>query len=549
MRGLTEDFCFGKWLNLISIALLSRTALCFSCLLCLLAMPAVSADRAARPSQEAESDTVKTVEGFRNPSGRPNVVLFLIDDLGVMDTSVPFLTDEQGLPKKYPLNDFYRTPNLERLAEQGVRFSNFYAMSVCSPTRVSLMTGQTSARHRTTQWIDPAQANNGKFGPPNWNWKGLNASSVTLPRLLQQAGYRTIHCGKGHFAPFDSPGADPTQLGFELNIGGSAAGQPGSYFGKDNFGNNPGPRQGWGVPSLAAYHGQNIYLTEALTREFNSALDKAVAEDKPFFAYFPHYAVHAPFQPDPRFVGNYPDQKKDLAAFASLVEGMDDSVGKVLAQLEQLGVAEQTLFVFLGDNGTDAPRGDQNAISCAAPLRGKKGTHYEGGMRAPCLIAWAKPQPGHPLQERWPIRADSVSSSLTAIYDIAPTILELAVGSADALPQPSDGRSLWRELAGEKSVSESPFLMHFPHEHRSSYFTVYRKGDWKLVYHWRRPPEKRYELFHLDRDPSESNNLASQEPEPLRAMLVAMKQALEAAGAQYPLADDQVTPLQIEIPR
>ena len=516
--------------------------------LTLMVVPASSDVFAAYRGDSAGEDEVAWLQRTPAPSKRPNMVVFLIDDLGVMDTSVPFLTDERGQPKSYPHNEFYRTPNLERLAGQGVRFSNFYAMSVCSPTRVSLMTGQTSARHQTTQWIDPAQANSGKFGPPQWNWKGLTANSVTLPRLLQQAGYRTIHCGKGHFGPFDSEGADPTKLGFDRNVGGSAAGQPGSYYGKENFGNNPGSRVRWGVPSLDKYHGQDLFLTEALTLEFNSALAEAVAEEKPFFGYFAHYAVHAPFQPDPRFVGNYPGETKELAAFASLVEGMDDSLGKVVAQLERLGVAEQTLLVFLGDNGSDSPRGDQNAISCAAPLRGKKGTHYEGGMRAPCLVTWAKPISGHPLQEQWPIQRNLVCSQITAVYDIAPTLLELATGSTAGLPQPIDGRNLWPELAGGKPPSDVPFLMHFPHEHRSNYFTVLRRGDWKLVYHWRRGPDQRTELFQLGRDPSESDNLMSREPEQLRTMLNAMQQALDEAGAQLPLADDRVTALKIEIP-
>lgn len=480
---------------------------------------------------------------------RPNLVVFLIDDLGVMDTAVPSLTAGDGQPVEHPLNRFYRTPNLQRLAARGTRFSNFYAMSVCSPSRISLLTGQTSARHHTTQWIDPAQRNTGNFGPPDWNWSGLDPKTVTLPRLLQAAGYRTIHCGKGHFGPFDSPGADPTQLGFDLNIGGSAAGQPGSYYGADNFGNNPGPRQRWGVPALEADYGQDVFLTDALTRRFNAALRQAVAEQRPFFGYFAHYAVHAPFQRDPRFIGNYPGVSKELAAFGSLVEGVDQSLGEVLQQLEELDVAAETLIVFLGDNGTDAPRGDQAAISCAAPLRGKKGTHFEGGMRVPCLIAWAKPDPNHPLQRQWPIAAGRTLTQVAAIYDLTPTLLEAAIGSATGLPQPIDGCSLWAELAGTAAGRPADFLMHFPHEHRSSYFSVFRRGDWKLVYHWRRPEVERYELFDLARDPAESENLAAREPDQLRAMALALQQALAAAGAQHPRSDDGLTPLQLELPK
>ncbi len=164
---------------------------------------------------------------------RPNIVVFLVDDMGVMDTSLPFLTDEQGHPKRYPLNDYYRTPNMERLAACGVRFNNFYAMSVCSPTRSCIMTGQNAARHRTTNWINPEKNNGGPFGPPQWNWEGLKTSDVTLPHLLQGTGYRTIHVGKGHFGARDFEGAEPKNLGFEVNIGGASFGAPGSYYGAE----------------------------------------------------------------------------------------------------------------------------------------------------------------------------------------------------------------------------------------------------------------------------------------------------------------------------
>ena len=120
---------------------------------------------------------VSTVGGAAD---RPNIVVFLVDDMGVMDTSVLFLTDESGVPLHYPLNNYYRTPNMERLAVQGIRFNNFYAMSVCSPTRVSIMTGQNAARHRVTNWINPDNNNRGPLGPPDWDWSGLDSGDVTL---------------------------------------------------------------------------------------------------------------------------------------------------------------------------------------------------------------------------------------------------------------------------------------------------------------------------------------------------------------------------------
>lgn len=148
--------------------------------------------------------------------------------MGVMDTSLPFLTGPDGEAKRYPLNDFYRTPNMERLAERGVRFNQFYAMSVCSPTRSSIMTGQNAARHGSTNWINPEKNNAGSQGPPQWNWEGLKSTDVMLPALLRKVGYRTINIGKGHFGAEGFEGADPSNLGFDVNIGGDAFGEVGS---------------------------------------------------------------------------------------------------------------------------------------------------------------------------------------------------------------------------------------------------------------------------------------------------------------------------------
>lgn len=413
-------------------------------------------------------------------------------------------------------------------------------MSVCSPSRISLMTGQTSARHRTTNWINPDQDNRGRFGPPGWNWSGMTADQPSLPRLLQAAGYRTIQCGKAHFGPRDSAGSDPRNLGFDLSIGGSAMGQPGSYFAAEQFGNRPDGPAPRGVPGFGKYHGQPLFLTEAESLETRAALSAAVAGQRPFFALLAHYAVHAPFQQDPRFANHYTHEAEPFSAFASLVEGVDQSLGEILDHIEQLGVAGNTLVLFLGDNGSDAPLGPDLAVACAAPLRGKKGTHYEGGMRTALLAAWAKPDPANPLQKRFPIATGATCTQLAAVYDLFPTILA-ATGCSDRIPAgyPVDGLNLMPVLA-EPSAPGQPrgFLMHFPHEHRSSYFTVFRREHWKLVYHWRKPAGKRLELFDLQQDPAEQNNLAASQPEQLDSMWAGMIEALQATAALPPLADD-----------
>lgn len=471
---------------------------------------------------------------------RPNVVIFLIDDMGLMDTSVPFVLGEDGKPEIQPLNQWYRTPGMERLAAQGIRFTQFYANSVCSPTRTSILNGQSSARHRVTQWIRSEGNNRGEFGPPEWNWEGLKPTDVTLPGVLSAAGYRTIHVGKAHFGPNDEPSEFPQNLGFDVNIAGCSWGQPGSYFGQDGYGHIKGNKSR-AVPDLADYHGTDTFLTDALTLEAMKQVDAAVDADKPFFLYLAHYAVHTPFQADPQFAEDYKEKGYSAAAqaYATLIAGMDKSLNDMMNHLDSVGVAENTLIIFLGDNGGDAPLGPEHGYTSSAPFRGKKGTHYEGGMRVPFIAAWAKRDPDNANQKRWPIRANAVQTQFGTVMDLFPTLLDLT-GAEPSAPHITDGFSLKSQFGGETNRDRQPnrFLMHFPHAHRSSYFTVFRNGDWKLIYHYRpemNPAKTRYELFFLHDDPYETTNLADAEPEQLRAMVQAMVEQLDAEGALYPV--------------
>jgi arylsulfatase A-like enzyme len=489
---------------------------------------------------------------------QPNIVIMLVDDMGVMDTSVPFLTDESGRPKRYPLNDYYRTPNMERLAARGIRFNNFHAMSVCSPTRISIMTGQNAARHRTTNWINPDNDNAGPQGAPDWNWRGLKKGDVTLASLLRAQGYRTIHVGKGHFGPRESEGANPANLGFDINVAGASIGAPASYHGKQSFGNAPDAktkkRVGNAVLGLEKYHGQDIFLTEALTLEANAHVADAVKAGKPFFLYFAQYAVHAPFNSDPRFTRNYADSGKPAPAqaFATLIEGMDKSLGDVLDQLDKIGVAENTLIFFLGDNGSDAPLGHQHEVACAAPLRGKKGSHYEGGTRVPFIAAWAKGNPANAFQKKLPIAVNAIQPQQAAVMDLFPTILNLTATKAPA-QHAVDGARLDTLLTGKADRSrKEQFLMHYPHSpHRTEYFTVWRDGDWKVIYHYF-PTEvsggSHYQLFNLKTDPFEQKDLAASEPRELKRLMQGMVAALEKQHAVYPVEKDGQTRAKPKVP-
>ena len=473
---------------------------------------------------------------------KPNIILFLVDDMGLMDTSVPMLADKEGNPKKHPLNDWYRTPNMERLANQGMRFSQFYAQSVCSPTRASLMTGQNSARHRVTQFISPESKN---AGPEDWNWEGLTSKDTTLPSILRSNGYHTIFAGKAHFAPIGHEGEDPTKLGFDINIAGCSFGAPGSYFGEDGYGNLDPKRKRRAVPGLEKYHESDTFLSEAITLEAKDAVTRSVQKDKPFFLYMSHYAVHSPFQSDPRFIKNYENSKKPRPAksFATLIEGIDKSLGDLMDHVADKGVAENTLILFVGDNGSDGPLGDTYGYFSSAPLRGKKGTCYEGGMRVPFIAGWAKAGKANPFNIA---RNHLHHEQIGTVMDIYSTIVDASKSSSPA-KHPIDGVSLLPQLSG-KSNKERPdhFMCHFPHSHRSSYFTSFRKGDWKLIYRYlisggkrkNKDPLPKHELYNLKNDPYETKNLALKNIKKTNNMIRLMSKQLEDENALFPVRDD-----------
>lgn len=287
-------------------------------------------------------------------TAQPNIVLFLVDDMGWQDTSVPFWNQET------PFNRMFHTPNMERLAEQGVKFTSAYACSVSSPTRISLFTGMNAARHRVTNWTlhrnQNVDSKHKVLDFPEWNVNGLcpdasierTCQALPLAQALKDGGYYTIHCGKAHFGAIGTPGENPLNLGFDVNIAGHACGGPGSYLGEENYGApKDGTKDIWAVPGLEKYHGTDVFLTEAITRE---AIDRLNRRDKakPFFLYMAHYAVHVPVKPDKRFYQKYIDRGLDErdAAYATLVEGMDKSLGDLMDYLEQNNLSDNTIIIL-----------------------------------------------------------------------------------------------------------------------------------------------------------------------------------------------------------
>ena len=471
----------------------------------------------------------------------PNIIVFLVDDMGWRDTSVDFTRHRS------PVNDHFRTPSMERLAEAGMKFTNAYASSVCSPSRVSFMTGMNAARHRVTDWTLRRDGSQMRRHPsldqPDWNYRGLGTQpdapntlfARTLAELLAGAGYRTIHIGKSHLGALDTPGADPLRLGFHVNVAGHAAGAPGSYYGTHRFAGSL--RQGrsfapdvWDVPDLRQYHDRDINLTEALTLEAIARMDRAVADGKPFFLHMSHYTVHTPIMPDPRFIDHYHHLDQAEAAYASMVEAMDNSLGRLLDRLEHHGIADRTVVLFFSDNGglsVHSRGGQPNTHN--APLSSGKGSAREGGIRVPMLVRWPGVTPG-----------GSVTYRKVIVEDFFPTLLEIAgISPPDDLPQEIDGVSfvplLERREAGYPE--QRSLFWHYPHWWGPSgpgidAFSAIRRGPWKLIYYH---ADRSYELFNLDVDLGETTNLADRNPEEKRDLAAVLARYLRDVGAQMPM--------------
>ena len=477
---------------------------------------------------DAKATNTQTVAVTVGPP-RPNIIFFLVDDMGVHDTSVSFILDRQsGNLETNQYQNFYVTPNMETLAAQGMRFTQAYAQPSCSPTRASLICGYNAPRHGLVAVCTPLpHGEPGSFDitnrrtPDNWARQGLSTNYPTLPRLLRDIGYRTIHCGKGHFARPNKPGADPRDYGFDINIAGKHHGQPGSYLGTANYSG-----RGWMAPGLEDHYGSSTFLTKALTIELNKRIAEAANDGVPFYAYMSHYAVHTPFTADPDATGDYSaGVNARHQKFAKMIEGVDISLGAILSNLAALGIAENTLIIFMGDNGSDSPALSANHIPSGIfnyPMRGKKGTRWEGGTRVPLLASWAATNSVNPFQVAFPIASNSRTDDLVSCIDIMPTLLTVAGAN---LPETLDGYNLSPYLSGQPDFTRpQQLLCYHAMDHNNDYFAWWRDEDWKLIYTFE--PE-RYELYNLPEDPSESNDRAATEPHRVMAMARAMARAFD----------------------
>ena len=479
---------------------------------------------------------------------RPNIIVFMVDDMGWQDTSVPFgdrITES---------NKRYKTPNMERLAAQGMKFTSAYANSVCTPTRVSFLTGMSAARHRVTNWTSPEKDKPTDYADdlltsPSWNLNGMSfgpvipatVNATPLPQLLKDAGYFTAHVGKAHWGPLGTAASNPRNLGFVVNIAGSSIGHPQSYYGEQNYGNISGKTlMENAVPGLGEYYGSGIFLTEALTLEALKVVADPIKDSKPFFLYLSHYAVHTPIQGDPRFLKKYLDNAVDSteAKYASLIEGMDKSLGDVMDMLEEKKIADNTIIIFISDNGGLSlvpPRGGE-AYTHNYPLKAGKGSLYEGGIREPMLVKWSGvTKPG------------SVSEQNVHISDFFPTILEMARIRDASTVQVIDGLTFLPSLKEPALKDDSRAIVwHYPNRWTSDesnafcYASAIRQGDWKLIYLMK---QKKLELYNLKDDLGETQDLKAVNPAKAKELAVILSEMLKKYKAQMPVYKNSGLPV------
>ncbi|MRI63911.1 DUF4976 domain-containing protein [Ornithobacterium rhinotracheale] len=477
----------------------------------------------------------------KNKSKKPNIIVFLVDDMGWQDTSLPFWKQQT------PLNRRYHTPNMERLAKEGMMFTNAYACAVSTPSRVSLLSGMNAARHRVTNWtmykdnISNRRSKN-NLKEPMWNMNGMIMSDTlrhavhvpqTLPKVLHDNGYRTIHVGKAHFAAYSTPGADPRNLGYDVNVAGHGAGQPASYYGEDCYADQGKNRFVYNVPDLEPYYYTDTFLTDALTLEAEKEMKKAVAENKPFFLNLSQYAVHTPIMPDKRFLAKYKAQGLDdtEAAYATLLEGMDKGLGDIMDFLEKNNLANNTIIMFMSDNGgltsytRTGGKGTHNL-----PLRSGKGSIYEGGVREPMIVKW----PGV-------VKPNTKTDQNIIIEDFYPTILEMAGAKPKGKSQVIDGVSFVSTLKGAKTDNEKrPIIWNYPNDWGvvdagTNYFTGIKLGDYKFIYFYDDRPA---ELYNIKEDIGEKHNIIKEKPEIAKKLAKQLSDALKEMNAQRPSKSD-----------
>jgi arylsulfatase A-like enzyme len=474
------------------------------------------------------------------PASKPNVVFFLVDDMGWMDCGV------YG-------SQYYETPHIDRFAQRAMRFTDAYALPLCSPTRATILTGKDAARHgmTTASGHQPPQPAGHNFlpekAPPNRatitpeSRNHLEPTEYTLAQALRDAGWRTAHIGKWHIGLTEPHW--PQRFGFDVAVHAHPDPGPPSYFAPYGFrGHQSYPD---GPPGE--------YITDRMTDEAIAFIE--ASRDRPFLLHLWHYGVHGPWghkeEYTKRFAGRKdPRGRQENAIMASMLKSVDDSFGRVLETLDRLNLTNKTIIIFYSDNGgnvhSNTPEDSRaKAVGKLAeerikdwrtwagdlpptnnfPLREGKASLYEGGVRVPLMWSWAGV-----------IRPGSVSSEVVGAIDFYPTLLEL-LGVARPARQPLDGVSYAGVLRSSAKLSRDAYFTYFPHGggKRLPGVTV-RSGDWKLIrwFETSRDHPSRHELYNLRDDIGETNNLAARLPQRVKELDAKIDRFLADTGALYP---------------
>ncbi len=444
-----------------------------------------------------------TLIGQRAIAAQPNVILILADDFGWTDLEC------YG-------SDFYQSPNIDRLAADGARFTaNYSACTVCSPTRAALLTGKYPARLHITDWIPGMPPENPKLIVPDFT-KQLPLDEVTIAERFKQAGYATASIGKWHLG---GNAYYPDKQGFDINIAGT---------------DYPQPRPGYFAP----YDIETIeqgpageYITDRLTDEAVNFIRDHRAE--PFFLYLPHFAVHTPIQAKKKLIARHEKRLRELkktehtnAAYSAMIESLDESIGRIRETINELGIAQNTIVIFTSDNGGRVP------TTSNAPLRVGKGSCYEGGVRVPLIVYW----PGV-------TQAGSEIDVPVITMDLYPTLHEMAGLKAD----PNvicDGLSLAPLLRGTGQLADRALYWHYPHYQHyqqggTTPYSAIRQGDYKLVEFL---DDSRVELYNLKSDIGEQHNIAEANPEMVGKLRDDLHQWRQSVDAQMPTKNPDYDP-------
>jgi len=450
----------------------------------------------------------------------PNFVFILVDDLGWTDLGC------YG-------SDFHETPNIDRLASESMLFTNAYAACpVCSPTRAAIMTGKYPSRLNITDWIPGDDPKNRELmGTMDQNELALK--EITLAEALKQDGYNTFFAGKWHLG---DEGFFPEDQGFDINQGGYHRGSPpgGYYVPYKNPKLGDGPK--------------GEYLTDRLTQESIRFMEEN--KDHPFLLYLSFYTVHTPIQANTDYIEKYRDKLIEMgdslaerlpehkafttqqqlnADYASMVHALDINIGRLLGAIDDLDISDNTVIIFTSDNGglTTITNPNWTAPTSVKPLRAGKGWCYEGGIRVPLIIK--TPEMNTSL-----ICAEPVIS-----MDFYPSILELA-GISPLPDQHIDGTSLSPLLHGTKKLEREDIFWHYPHYHTSGWTpgAAIRSGKWKLIEFYEL---NKTELYDLETDPGENNNLADISPEKVNELSNKLFQLQQNTGAKFPTKNENFT--------